>query len=74
MKPKEYEVIYKFTVTPTAPFPSALNLNAEPIGGLIRCKDCKHWQCDDNETYCDELGIFGTDMSSYCSFAERKEE
>ena len=44
------------------------------VGELIRCKDCKHWQCDDEETYCDELGIFGTDMNSYCSYAKRKEE
>ena len=41
---------------------------------LIRCKDCKHWACDDSDSYCDELGIFGTDMNSYCSYAERKEE
>ena len=41
---------------------------------LIRCKDCKHWQCDDSESYCDELGIFNTDMNSYCSYAKRKEE
>ena len=39
---------------------------------LIRCKDCKHWQCDDSESYCDELGIFNTDMNSYCSYAKRK--
>ena len=38
---------------------------------VIRCKDCKHWQCDDGESYCDELGIFGTDMNSYCSYAKR---
>ena len=42
MKPKDYEVIYKFTVAPTVPSPSALNWNAEPIGKLIRCKDCKY--------------------------------
>ncbi len=41
MKPKEFEVIYKFTVAPTVPFPSALNWNAEPIGELTRCEDCK---------------------------------
>jgi len=41
---------------------------------LVRCKDCKHWQCDDSESYCDELGIFGTSPTSYCSFAKRKEE
>lgn len=43
-------------------------------GELIRCKDCKHWDCDDSESYCDELGIFNTDMNSYCSYAKRKEE
>ncbi len=40
---------------------------------LIRCKDCRHWTCDDDESYCDELGIFGTNMNSYCSYAKRKE-
>jgi len=40
---------------------------------LIRCKDCKHWQCDDSDTYCNELGIYNTDMNSYCSYAKRKE-
>ena len=49
----------------------ARTIDAVPV---IRCKDCKHWQCDDDESYCDELGIFGTDMNSYCSFAKRKEE
>ena len=41
---------------------------------LIRCKECKHWACDDSESYCDELGIFGTSPTSYCSFAKREEE
>ena len=41
---------------------------------VIRCKDCKHWACDDSESYCDELGILNTDMNSYCSYAKRKEE
>ena len=40
---------------------------------VIRCKDCKHWQCDDSDTYCNELGIYNTDMNSYCSYAKRKE-
>lgn len=39
---------------------------------VIRCKECKHWQCDDYESYCDELGIFNTDMNSYCSYAKRR--
>ena len=46
----------------------------EEVGEIIRCKDCKYWQCDDSESYCDELGIFNTDMNSYCSYARRKEE
>ena len=41
---------------------------------VIRCRECKHWQCDDCGSYCDELGIFSTDMNSYCSYAKRKEE
>ena len=45
-----------------------------PKQELIRCKDSKHWACDDSESYCDELGIFNTDMNSYCSYAKRKEE
>ena len=49
----------------------APTVDAVPV---IRCKDCKHWQCDDSESYCDELGIFNTDMNSYCSYAKRKEE
>lgn len=39
---------------------------------LIRCKDCKHWSGDDDETYCSELGIFGTDPNSFCSYARKK--
>ena len=43
-------------------------------GELVRCKNCEHWECDDSETYCDELGIYGTDINSYCSYAKKKEE
>ena len=41
---------------------------------VIRCKNCEHYSADDDETYCDTLGIFGTSPTSYCSFAKRKEE
>lgn len=41
---------------------------------LIRCKDCKYWDGDDDDTFCSELGIFGTDPNSYCSYAKSKEE
>ena len=41
---------------------------------LIRCKDCKHWDGDENDTFCSELGIFGTGPNSFCSYAKRKEE
>ena len=52
-------------------FADADGVDAVPV---IRCKNCKHWACDDSESYCDELGIFNTDMNSYCSYAKRKEE
>lgn len=49
--------------------------NVEPVDAVkvVRCKECKHWACDDNESYCDELGIFDTDMNSYCSYGKRKD-
>ena len=72
MKPKEFEVIYKFTVAPTEPFPSALNWNAELIGELIRCKDCKHYA---GGTACFSTdAMFTANEDGYCSWAERKEE
>lgn len=40
---------------------------------VIRCKDCKYWDGDDDDTFCSELGIFGTGPNSYCSYAKRKE-
>ena len=49
----------------------SLRKQYEMYAQVIRCKDCKHWQCDDGESYCDELGIFDTDMNSYCSYAKR---
>ena len=55
-------------------FTGAGGVSFKPKEEIIRCKDCKHWQCDDDESYCDELGIFDTDMNSYCSYAKRKEE
>ena len=45
----------------------------EIVGELIRCKECKHWECADEESYCNELGIFNTDHNSYCSYAKRKD-
>lgn len=80
MKPKEFEAIYKFTVAPTVPFPSALNWNTEPIGELIRCKDCKY-----SDTFSDMtaephsqlkcLGIRygGVEPMWYCEHGERKD-
>lgn len=43
-------------------------------GELIRCKDCKWYEMSEEETYCRELGIFDTDLTSYCSYAKRKEK
>ena len=41
---------------------------------VIRCKDCKWYEMSEEETYCRELGIFDTDLTSYCSYAKRAEE
>lgn len=46
-----------------------MDANAE----LIRRKDCKHWNGDDDDTFCSELGIFGTGPNSFCSYARKKE-
>ena len=46
-------------------------LDACPLTELIRCKDCEHWNGDDDETFCSELGIFGTDQNSFCSYARK---
>lgn len=78
MKPKDFEVIYKFTVASTVPFPNTLNWNAEPIGELIRCKDCKHARkCYGDVVWASKGGGYiynplGSD--GFCSIAERKEE
>ena len=77
MKQKDFEVIYKFTVAPTAPFPSALNWSVESIGELIRCKDCKHytgrWCAKYSKKQFDINDICKAD-DDFCSQAERKEE
>lgn len=44
----------------------------EGLRELIRCKDCKHWYCYGDETFCSELGIYDTNKDSYCSYAKRK--
>lgn len=73
MKPKDFEVIYKFTVASAVPFPSALNWNAEPIGELIRCKDCRWWRSNKKE--CIEwYDSPYAPADGYCFRAERKEE
>lgn len=41
---------------------------------VIRCKDCKWYEMSEEETYCRELGIFDTDLTSYCSYAKRAEQ
>ena len=46
---------------------------AEDIVSVVRCTDCKYWNCLDDETYCEELGIF-TNMNSYCSYGKRKDD
>ena len=75
MKPKDFEVIYKFKAAPTVPFPSALNWSVEAIGELIRCKDCR-WYAYEYDGYHSECDLFKMcfDQDDYCSRAERKEE
>lgn len=73
MKPKEFEVIYKFTVAPTVPFPSTLNWNTEPIGELIRCKDCKYYEEQDETIGTCLLTVSGAHIKGYCAWAERKD-
>lgn len=72
------EFIIKFdTDKPLSELTSGTTLRAMmkvtgDCGEIIRCKDCKYWSCDDDESYCSELGICDTDMESYCSYAKRK--
>lgn len=70
MTPKDYEVIYKITVAQTVHFPSALNWNAEPVGELIRCKDCK-FHYDDMPACKKRIGAWFDD--DYCNGAVRAE-
>ena len=81
LKPEEYEVIYKFTVAPTVPFQSESIWNAEPVGELIRCKDCIRNgtpDCAMEYHYMDSDWRFNdyswNNENDYCSRAERKEE
>lgn len=77
MKPKDSEVIYKITVAQTVPFPSALNWSIEPIGELIRCKDCKFYvpQYDKKGFYCGNCQYMQVaEANGFCHMAERKEE
>lgn len=46
----------------------------EIVSDLIRCKDCKHWSCYGDETFCSELGIYDTNKESYCSYAKREQK
>lgn len=79
MKPKDFEIIYKLTVVPTVPFPSASDWNIEAVGVLIRCKDCKYYDgyyCH-NKYWGDGYGSYPPPIKEddgYCDWAERKEE
>ncbi len=80
MKPKDYEVIYKVTVTSTVPSPSALNWNVEPIGELIWCKDCRWFDTKDISGTVEPIGYrcklvarLWREPDDFCKRAERKE-
>ena len=78
MKPKDFEVIYKITIASAVPFPSALNWNAEAIGELIRCKDCKHCNREmavgEWEGSCRYWNTHSVMLNDFCSRAERKDD
>lgn len=52
--------------------------SAQP--GIIRCKDCKHYQFADNRAFgmpvkmCEWFGFEDVDDDDFCSRAERREE
>lgn len=47
--------------------------HGHPIGELIRCKECKHWNEEDH--WCNIRDSYGWDYKpdDYCSYGERKE-
>lgn len=39
--------------------------------GIVFCKECKHW--NDNDEYCEYVVRGHTDYDDFCSYGERKE-
>lgn len=75
MKPKSFEIIMEFTPQGTK---TGVTYEMHQKGSLIRCKDCKNWEADEDERcmYCGEgiLPVTEACMGyGFCSMAEPKE-
>lgn len=66
---KELDVIYQRLFSPSS----------NDVVAVTRCKDCKHWKCDDPQTERMGGNVFcsitetQTSPNDYCSFAEKEE-
>ena len=53
------------------------NAPAADVVEVVRCKDCKFWECGRRGSHCDHItsGLFSTpnDGTGFCSYGERKE-
>ena len=47
-------------------------INEAPSIDIVRCGECKHWNHEEELTYCDKTVWFGTDADDFCSYGERR--
>lgn len=56
----------------------AETLMGNPIHGeIVRCKDCIHYRCEDDEIYpklCLKMNIWDVEPDDFCAWAYRKSE
>ena len=68
------EAIIRYKDTRTQAY-DPLVVQGEIVGELVRCKDCKYWDNDDDANRCKhEYGGMWAKPNAYCSYAERKDE
>ena len=64
------------TMTRSSLIDSISNIPAADVAPVVRCKDCKYWQ-DNNDGYPHEECRWGhgetPDANDFCSYGERKE-
>ena len=64
------------TMTRSSLIDSISKLPADDVAPVVRCKDCKYWQ-DNNDGYPHEECRWGhgetPDANDFCSYGERKE-